>query len=153
MRLIITRVVHCIGVFVCRCAHVDACTLRPFLKVFINDESFQSLLEFQFEHQCHKGPCMLCVCPHFHYLSMANILALLACEMRFELHPSMFCRTMQVLQEDFTKCHIHSHLISLGGCQKSLDGESRYAKVRTLPNLYTFLYCVTGTYCTVMASS
>ncbi|XP_058222988.1 ribosomal RNA small subunit methyltransferase, chloroplastic isoform X2 [Rhododendron vialii] len=36
---------------------------------------------------------------------------------------------VKVLQEDFTKCHIHSHLISLGGCQKSLDGESRYAKV------------------------
>ncbi|XP_058222992.1 ribosomal RNA small subunit methyltransferase, chloroplastic isoform X3 [Rhododendron vialii] len=38
---------------------------------------------------------------------------------------------VKVLQEDFTKCHIHSHLISLGGCQKSLDGESRYAKEET----------------------
>ncbi|KAH7849192.1 hypothetical protein Vadar_014354 [Vaccinium darrowii] len=36
---------------------------------------------------------------------------------------------VKVLQEDFTTCHIHSHLISLVGCQKSLDGESQYAKV------------------------
>ncbi|KAI8572146.1 hypothetical protein RHMOL_Rhmol01G0176000 [Rhododendron molle] len=63
------------------------------------------------------------------YIRLENILALLAGKMRIRLRPNMFCRTMQVLQEDFTKCHIHSHLISLGGCQKSLDGESRYAKV------------------------
>ncbi|KAF7152421.1 hypothetical protein RHSIM_Rhsim01G0155600 [Rhododendron simsii] len=69
---------------------------------------------------------------------------LLAAKMRIGLQPNMFCRTMQVLQEDFTKCHIHSHLISLWGCQKSLDGESRYAKVRTLTHLYTFLCCVTA---------
>ncbi|KAL7238773.1 hypothetical protein ACSBR2_004800 [Camellia fascicularis] len=36
---------------------------------------------------------------------------------------------VKVLQEDFTKCHIHSHLVSLLGCKKSLDGESQHAKV------------------------
>ncbi|GMP61677.1 hypothetical protein CsSME_00024049 [Camellia sinensis var. sinensis] len=36
---------------------------------------------------------------------------------------------VKVLQEDFTKCHIRSHLVSLLGCKKSLDGESQHAKV------------------------
>ncbi|GFY90305.1 ribosomal RNA adenine dimethylase family protein [Actinidia rufa] len=35
----------------------------------------------------------------------------------------------KVLEEDFTKCHIHSHLVSLLRCKKSPDGESQYAKV------------------------
>ncbi|XP_057495601.1 ribosomal RNA small subunit methyltransferase, chloroplastic [Actinidia eriantha] len=36
---------------------------------------------------------------------------------------------VKVLEEDFTKCHIHSHLVSLLRCKKSPDGESQYAKV------------------------
>ncbi|KAF5946345.1 hypothetical protein HYC85_016573 [Camellia sinensis] len=36
---------------------------------------------------------------------------------------------VKVLQEDFTKCHIRSHLVSLLECKKSLDGESQHAKV------------------------
>ncbi|CAL5397928.1 unnamed protein product [Camellia sinensis] len=35
---------------------------------------------------------------------------------------------VKVLQEDFTKCHIRSHLVSLLECKKSLDGESQHAK-------------------------
>ncbi|XP_052171698.1 ribosomal RNA small subunit methyltransferase, chloroplastic isoform X2 [Diospyros lotus] len=35
----------------------------------------------------------------------------------------------KVVQEDFTKCHMRSHLIELLGCKKSLDGESQCAKV------------------------
>ncbi|XP_052171697.1 ribosomal RNA small subunit methyltransferase, chloroplastic isoform X1 [Diospyros lotus] len=36
---------------------------------------------------------------------------------------------VKVVQEDFTKCHMRSHLIELLGCKKSLDGESQCAKV------------------------
>ncbi|KAL6965100.1 Ribosomal RNA small subunit methyltransferase, chloroplastic [Sarracenia purpurea var. burkii] len=37
--------------------------------------------------------------------------------------------SVKVLQEDFTKCHIRSHLFSFLGCKTSLDGASQYAKV------------------------
>ncbi|KAA8520572.1 hypothetical protein F0562_014828 [Nyssa sinensis] len=36
---------------------------------------------------------------------------------------------VKVLQEDFTKCHIRSHLFSLLGSKKSMDAKSHYAKV------------------------
>lgn len=41
--------------------------------------------------------------------------------------------TVQVLKEDFVKCHIRSHMLSFLGSIKSLNhSKSRYAKVRIL---------------------